>query len=422
MNRSIFHIDFNSYFATVEQQKNPALRGKPVGVLKAEGRTVVIAASVEAKRRGVKTGMSVRDARRLCPLITFVPADFDSYYDTTKRFVEITSRYSDVVELFSLDEVFLDVTQTSRIFGDSRTIANLLKQDIRKELGECLTVSIGIAKNKFLAKLASDMEKPDGLVELTDENQDFYLGKAAFDQVCGIGRRLEKRLRAMGIRQLLDIRAVPEQCLFAQFGPYWTDHLRRLAWGIDGSPVIPLASLPLPKSVSRTYTLFRDLVREEEILATVRNLVEEAAEKLRLAQMAGRQFGLTLRYQDFSRTWFTTRKVYTNDPLAIFDGLRRLYDAGRWNMPVRFVGVWIALLAEESTLTASLFPDVRRRQELLAAQDRVNGLFGHYTLFPARLLETRIVLPEVNGYLGDERTKERIRRMTISPLRSEFSR
>lgn len=413
MNRCILHVDFNSYFATVEQQKNPGLRGKPVGVLKAEGRTVVIAASVEAKRRRVKTGMSVRDARHLCPSITFVPADFDSYYDTTKRFVEIASRYTDCLELFSLDEVFLDVTQTAHLFGGPHGIALRLKQNIREELGEWLTVSIGIAKNKFLAKLASDMDKPDGLVQITENNRDFFLGKATFDQVCGIGWRLEKRLRQMGIRQLLQIRAVPEQLLVAQFGPYWTEHLRRLARGEDNTPVIPLASLPLPKSVSRTYTLYRDILDHGQILATIRNLVEEAAEKLRLAQMAGRQFGLTIRHQDFSRTWFVTRKSHTNDPLVIFEELRRLYEAGRWQLPVWFVGVWISLLVEEETLTESLFPDVRCRRRLLTAQDRVNGHFGHYTLFPARLLQTKIVHPEVNGYLGDERVKERIRSIDL---------
>lgn len=412
MNRSILHIDFNSYFATVEQQKNPMLRDNPVGVLKAEGRTVVIAASVEAKRYGVKTGMSVRDARRLCPSITFVPADFDSYYDTTKRFVEIAGRYTDCLELFSLDEVFLDVTKTAFLFGGPRDVGLHLKQTIKQELGDWLTVSIGIAKNKFLAKLASDMDKPDGLVEITDENQDFYLGKATFDQVCGIGWRLEKRLRAMGIRQLLEIRAVPEQLLFAQFGLYWTEHLQRLAWGKDDTSVIPLASLPLPKSVSRTYTLYRDISDHGQILATIRNLVEEAAEKLRLAQMAGRQFGLTIRHRDFSRTWFVTRKTHTNDPLIIFGELQRLYEQGNWRMPVRFVGVWISLLTEESTLTESLFPDIWRRRRLLTAQDHVNRQFGHYTLFPARLLQTQIVHPEVNGYLGDERVKERIRRIS----------
>lgn len=418
MNRCILHVDFNSYFATVEQQKNPMLRGKPVGVLKAEGRTIIIAASVEAKRRGVRTGSTVRDAKRLCPDIALVPADFDSYYDTTKRFVEVVGRYSDVVELFSLDEVFLDVTRTQHLFGGAYGVARSLKEDLKRELGEWLTVSIGIAKNKFLAKLASDMDKPDGLVQITDNNQDFYLGSATFEQTCGIGMRLEQRLRDMGITQLLQIRSVPKQLLDAHLGPYWGPRVARLARGEDDTPIIPLSSLPLPKSVSRTYTLFHNLVQEDHILATIRNLVEEAAEKLRLAQMAGRQFGLMVRgpstissQEGVSDGAFTTRKVHINDALHIFLELKQLWRTLHWSRPVRFLGVWISLLVEEQTLTDSLLPDIQRRRLVLAAQDRVNRKFGHYTLFPASLLNTHIVVPEVNGYLGDERTKERIRQV-----------
>ncbi|KKT65780.1 MAG: polymerase IV protein, partial [Candidatus Woesebacteria bacterium GW2011_GWA2_44_33] len=158
----------------MEQQKNPQLRGKPVGVIKAEGRTVIIAASVEAKRRGVKTGTLVWQAKLLCPEIILVPADFDSYDKMTRRFARICQRFSDRVELFSLDEVFLDATETGRLFGGSRKLALHLKKVVREKLGEWMKVSIGIAKNRLLAKLASDMEKPDGLVEISDENQDVY--------------------------------------------------------------------------------------------------------------------------------------------------------------------------------------------------------------------------------------------------------
>lgn len=409
MQKIILHIDFNSYFATVEQQKNPYLRGKPVGIVKAEGRGVVIAASVEAKRLGVRTGMMVNDAKRLAPHITLIPADFDSYYDITKRFVEIARRYSDCVELFSLDEVFLDATKTAFLFGGTHSLALHLKKDIREKLGEWLTVSIGIAKNKMLAKLASDMEKPDGLVEITDGNQDFYLGKAEFEQICGIGRRLERHLRGIGITQLLQIRSVPENFLLASFGPYWAPYLKRLAWGQDDSPLTPTEELPLPKSVSRTYTLYRETSNRDQILATIRNLVEEATEKLRLAQMAGRQFGLMIRNNQESDVLFTTRKYHTNDSLEVFHELKRLYERRQWRNPVRFLGVWISLLSEEQYLTDCLLPSVRKRRLVLLAQDRVNNRFGHYTVFPASLLRTQVVLPEVNGYLGDERMKEHIK-------------
>jgi DNA polymerase-4 len=429
--RLILHIDFNSYFARVEQQKNPQLRGKPVGIIKAEGRGCVIAASVEAKQQGVRTGTTVREAIRLTPEIMLIPADFDSYYHTTKQFVSICQRYTDQLELFSLDEVFMDVTRYQSISGPPRQIALKIKRDLRAGLGDWLTVSVGIAKSKLLSKIASDMKKPDGLIEITDNNQDDYLGQVKFDQVCGIGPRLERRLRAIGISQLLQIRAVPDKYLLASFGPYWAKELKRISWGTDNSPVVPIEQFPLPKSVSRTYTLYRNINDQKQVLATIRNLVEEATEKLRQAEMAGRQFGLMVRgpstgsgrgpstglrvNETQSDSIFVTRKRFTNDPLEIFGEIRQLFYKLKWTSYVRFLGVWISLLAEEQTLTNSLLPDVRRRQKILKTQDQINSKFGHYTLFPASLLRTQIVQPEVNGYLGDEPIKYRISQVR-SPL------
>jgi len=408
MNRTILHIDFNSYFASAEQQKNPKLRGKPVGVIKAEGRTVIIAASVEAKRRGVKTGTLVWEAKRLCPEIILAPADFDSYDKMTRRFARICRRFSDRVELFSLDEVFLDATETGHLFGGPRKLALHLKKVVREELGEWMKVSIGIAKNKLLAKLASDMEKPDGLLEISDENQDVYLGKASFEQICGIGRRLTDRLKEIGVTQLLQIRRMPQECLLASFGPYWVKELTRMAWGQDGSSVVTGRELPLPKSVSRTYTLRREIFDKEEILAVVRNLVEEAAEKLRRAKMAGRQFGLMIRSGKDSDTLFITRKYYTNDSFDIFHELKYLYERRQWDNSARFLGVWIGLLAEEQNLSDCFLPQAMKRRLTLKAQDEINAKFGNYTVFPASFLWTKIIMPEVNGYLGDERIRERI--------------
>jgi len=408
MPRIILHVDFNSYFASVEQQKNPFLRGKPVGVIKAEGRTVIIAASYEAKKRGVKTGASVSEAKQLCQEILLVPADFDSYDYITHKFYDICHRYSDLVELFSLDEVFLDVSRTALLFRDAGKIAFLLKKDIREELGEWLPVSVGIAKNKLLAKLASDLEKPNGLVEITDKNLDDCLGRAEFEQICGIGRRLEQRLRDMGVTQLLQIRSIPERLLAASFGPYWSKQLRNMSWGEDNSPIVPSYQLPLPKTVSRTHTLFKDIFETGKILAVIRNLVEETTEKLRLAKMSGRQFGLMVRSGDSSEVRFITRKYFSNDSLNIFQELKRLFLSLKWHGGVRFLGVWVSLLAEENNLSQSLLPEVNRRIAVLSVQDKINLRFGHYTLFPASLLQASIIHPEVNGFLGDERIKQRI--------------
>jgi DNA polymerase-4 len=154
----------NSYFATAEQQANPYLRGKPVGIVKAEGRGCVIAASIEAKKYGVKTGTTVWDAKKLCPDIILVPSDMDKYFSLTKSLKEIVSDYSDVMEVFSIDEMFLDITDSQKLFaGGALEIALEIKSRIKESLGEWMRASVGISFTKLIAKLASEMNKPDGL-------------------------------------------------------------------------------------------------------------------------------------------------------------------------------------------------------------------------------------------------------------------
>lgn len=203
MIKTILHVDMNSYFATAEQQANPHLRGKPIGIIKAEGRGCVIAASVEAKKFGVKTGCTVWDAKRLCPWIVLVPADMDKYFALTQRFVKILSDYSPIMEIFSIDEAFVDVSDTQKLFsGGGLEIALEIKQRMREGLGEWMKCSVGIAHTRLLAKLASEMKKPDGLTWLTPED---YLEKTkdvVVEEVCGIGAARAKYLHDRGVYTL----------------------------------------------------------------------------------------------------------------------------------------------------------------------------------------------------------------------------
>src|SRR5579871_2344434 len=157
MDRIILHIDFDSFFASVEQQCNPFLRNRPLGVTAHNGRTAIIAASKEAKKRGVRSPSRTFDAEKICPGIVFVTADFEKYFEVSKKFLEICSRYSPTVEMFSLDEVFIDITQTAKLFGGIAMLITSIKENIASEIGECVTVSIGIAYNKILAKLGSGL-------------------------------------------------------------------------------------------------------------------------------------------------------------------------------------------------------------------------------------------------------------------------
>lgn len=414
MAKTILHIDLDSFFATVEQQANPYLRGKPVGIVKAAGRTCVIASSVEAKRRGVVTGMPLNQAQFLCPELVLVPADFDKYFAVTRRFYSICSDYTPEVEIFSIDELFLDLTSTRHLFPGGPYFAALdIQNRVKREVGDWISCSVGISYNKLLAKLASSQKKPAGIFFITRKNRDEVLAKVDLDDICGIGWRLKKRLIDAGIVNLLQIRQIPMENLAAAFGPFWSVELKRLALGEDDSPLITSDQLPDPKSVSRTFTLFADATSPRVVKQTLRNLCEEAAAKMRAMGMMGRQVGLAIRGGGLGSWGHRTFKTFTDDGREIFNVCWQLYTSWNWRYPVRFVGVWVSLLARRDELTADIFPEKQKREKLLAGVDAVNNRFGDFTLYPASLLGREIIRPEVNGYLGDKKF-----RLGISTLRS----
>lgn len=403
MKRTILHFDMDSFFATVEQQANPLLRGQPVGIIKQEGRTCVIAASIEAKKFGVKTGTSVWEAKKLCPQIVLVPADFDKYFSVTQRFIEICSRFSPCVEVFSIDELFLDLTESQKFFGGPFFIALKIKQLINEEIGGWLSCSIGVSYNKLLAKLASEQKKPDGYFEINQRNRDQILSKIEPAEICGIGYRLASRLWNAGIRNLLQIRIIPDDQLKATFGPYWSVELKRLAWGIDESSVVPSSELPEMKSVSRTFTLFSDTHDERKIRQTIRNLSEEAARKIRSMAMMSRQVGLGIRGDDQGVYSHQTLKYYLDDGQEIFDLAWKIYQRFNWSFSVRFTGIWLGLLEKIKYLSEDLFPWRQKKAQLWQAVDKVNQRFGDFTLYPAILLGGELIRPEVNGFMGDKK-------------------
>src|SRR3989344_1005075 len=407
MVKTILHADLNSFFASVAQQDNPTLRGKPVGILKALGRTCVIACSNEAKKFGVASGMPLSTVRVLCPQIALVPADFDRYESMTKTFIKICQNYSDVVEVFSLDEVFLDVTWIKHLFGGSMSLAHDLQQQIKKEMGEWIGCSIGIAKNKMLAKLASGMAPKKSILKVTDENQKDLLAAAPFSEVCGIGYRLTYRLNKMGIFNLPQIAAAPLTTLLAEFGPFWALQLKRLAEGEDDTPLTPAAKLADAKSVSRTFTLFADTKDKAAIRALISNLVEEAVWKLRRMGLSGRQLGLSIRGGGESRSGYITGKNFTNSGRFVFSQLMKLYASWRWRQVVLFAGVWISLLETDKHLTLPLFPADQKLERINQAMDLVNEHYGYHTLHPAAMLGAQIIRPEINGYLGDKQFRLR---------------
>ncbi len=402
MQKVILHLDMDSFFASVEQQANPGLAGKPVGVIKGEGRTCIIAASREAKKLGIKTGTTTYEAKAIYPKIILVPADFDKYFSVTQRFIEICSRYSPDLEVFSIDELFLDVTETAEFFGGARGVCQKIKEAIRKEIGEQVTCSIGISYNRLLAKLASGMKKPNGIFEINPENRDEVLFSCRLSDVCGLGSRLEKRLFNLGITNFKTLREVPQEYLEASLGPFWPKELKKLSYGEDDSLLTRVGEIPKAKSVSRTFTLYENTRDLKIIKATLRNLSEEAAFKGREMGMKGRLIGLGVRGDNLGEGKHKTLKYFTDSGKEVFDIAWNLFLEMKWPGSVRFLGVWLSLLRSEKDLTMSLFPKEKRKESLVAAMDKVNKHFGELTVYPGVLLQGGKIKSEVNGFLGDK--------------------
>ncbi|MBI2442598.1 MAG: hypothetical protein HYV40_01660 [Candidatus Levybacteria bacterium] len=237
MHRIILHIDFDSFFASVAQQDHPEFRGKPLGVTAHNGRTAIIAASREAKRKGLQNVMRTYDAYKICPDLLLTGADFNRYWEVSKCFINICKDFSPYVEVFSLDELFMDITLTFHLFGGTYPLIKQLKERIRKEIGEYITVSVGVAENKMLAKMASGFKKPDGVFTVEQSKLEQVYAIAKLQDICGIGSRIERRLNQMGIYTLLKLRKTPLSNLIAEFGDVCGHFLYNVGKGRDVSPV-----------------------------------------------------------------------------------------------------------------------------------------------------------------------------------------
>ena len=294
--RVILHVDMNAFFASVEQQCNPELRGQPIAVI-GTGRTVVTTASYEARKFGVKTGMNTWQARQACPQLIFVVGDNRKYADTSTKIVAMMRQYTPLVEVFSIDEAFLDVTGSLSLFGSAETIAYRLKAQIRHELG--LTCSIGIAPNKLLAKLASDMHKPDGLTIIRPERVAEILERLPVKELCGIGKKVEKQLADLNIFTCGQLGRTPVDRLKRRFGVSG-ERLVMMGRGIDDLPVIAPGDEDEVKSVGHSMTLVQDVSGREALAKYILQLAEMVGRRARRYHVTGKTVHLTIRYGDFT--------------------------------------------------------------------------------------------------------------------------
>ncbi len=346
--RKIIHVDMDAFYASVEQRDDPALRGRPVAVGGGGPRGVVMAASYEARRYGVRSALPSVTARRLCPELIFVGPRFDAYQAVSREIHAIFESYTDLVEPLSLDEAYLDVTEPKRGPASATAIARAIKREIRAATG--LTASAGVSFNKFLAKVASDMDKPDGLTVIRPEDAEAFIAGLPIERFFGVGPVTARKMKEAAIHNGADLRARSEAELVSRFGKVGR-HYFKIARGEDEREVSP--DRPY-KSIGAEETFAADLSSPEAMLEALRPIAEQVAERMAAADLFGRTVTLKIKYHDFT---VHTRQHTLADPVHSAEELMQL---ARWllytpeppHRPVRLLGLTASNFARSSTAAA----------------------------------------------------------------------
>lgn len=372
---NFLHVDMDAFYAAVEQRDRPELRGKPVIVGGIGNRGIVCAASYEARPFGVHSAQPMATARRLCPNAVFLPVRMKHYAEISRQIRQIMLAFTPLVEPLSLDEAFLDVHGCHGLFGPAPEIARQIKERIKVETG--LTASVGVAPNKFLAKLASDLRKPNGLVVVTADGVSGFLAPLPVGHIWGVGAKAEKRLYALGVRTIGQLAALPEQVLADHFGEMGR-HIWHLAHGEDDRAVVPDREA---KSISTETTFPQDIGDRDALRVWLLDLTDHLARRLRHAELRARTVEVKIRSSDF-RTRHRAQALdqATNVTDVIWQAVQQVFDRGLTEdiMPVRLLGVGASRLTNETVVLGDLFDGGhRQRQESLDQTiDSIRGQFG----------------------------------------------
>jgi len=382
--RVIMHVDMNAFFASVEQQANADLRGKPIAVVGGHGRTVITTSSYEARAKGVKTGMAIWEGKRTCPELIIVVGDNRKYTHTSTKINEIFRDYTPEVEAFSIDESWLDVTHSLGIFGSAVNIAYLIKARIRHSFG--ITCSIGIAPNKLLAKLASDMQKPDGLTVIRPEEVPRVMERLPVGELCGIGKKTAYQFKIMNINTCGELGRCDVERLTRKFGVLGK-RLKEMGQGFDNSPVVQYGEEDDVKSVGHSSTLERDIDDPSEIRRFLLQLSEMVGSRARRYGVSGKTIHLYVRYADFFSSWGkqTTLKSYINLSDEIYKAALSILNTVELEQPVRLLGVCLSNLKHQAE-QLPLFEDERKKLFATQAMDKVNDRFGSMAVTYGSLL------------------------------------
>lgn len=372
----------DAFYAAVEQRDHPALRGQPVIVgADPRGRGVVSAASYESRVFGVRSAMPIGRAARLCPRAVFLPVDMDKYQRVSRQIMGILEGFSPLVEQVSVDEAFLDLTGTAGLFGEATEAVRQIKARIRADTG--LTASAGLAANKFVAKVASDLGKPDGLVVVGAGEEAAFLTPLAVERLWGVGRVMTRELNALGILTIGQLQAFPPEVLRRRFGAHG-EQLSDLAFGRDARPVAPDVAA---RSIGAEETFGRDCRDPRRLESVLRGQAERVASALRQENLAAARVTLKLRFADFR----TLTRSWTGDPtqdgLALYRRAAALFQRIALTQAVRLIGMSASRLTRAGTGQLSLLdPGSVRRERLARAVDGLTRRFGEGTIRPASLL------------------------------------
>ncbi|PYN81887.1 MAG: DNA polymerase IV [Candidatus Rokuibacteriota bacterium] len=375
----------DAFYAAIEQRDRPELRGRPVIVgASPTGRGVVSAASYEARRFGVHSAMPIGRAARLCPQGAFLPVDMRKYQRVSVEVMGILADFSPLVEPVSVDEAFVDLTGTESLFGSPLDAVRLIKRRILSETG--LTASAGLAANKFVAKVASDLEKPDGLVVVPAGDEARFLGALPVERLWGVGRVMAKALRDLGFTTIGQLQRAPRTVLAERFGKHG-EALADLAFGRDDRPVEPFG---VPKSIGAEETFGVDCTNPDELKTTLRAHAERVAAELREAGFSAGRVTLKLRLAPFETHTRSATGEATQDGLELYRRALALLERDRVTRPVRLIGLSASRLGPAGSGQLDLLdPAALRRERLARVVDRLTARFGEGTVIPAALLPER---------------------------------
>lgn len=393
-NRVILHLDMDAFFAAVEQMDNPQYRGKPV-VVGADpkggtGRGVVSTCSYEARTFGIHSAMPISVAYKRCPHAIFLPVRGKRYAELSRQIMAILEEFSPLIEQISIDEAFVDISGTEKVLGPPEIVANNIKQCIKERTG--LTASIGIAPNKFVAKIASDLQKPDGLVIVKPGTVEEFLSPLEISRLWGVGDKTRPHLEKMGIKTIGDITKFSCEEMAKRFGKHGR-HLWNLAHGRDDREVVAYTKV---KSVSNEVTFEHDTADLELMQKTILQLSEKVASRLRKKQLMGNTVTLKIRLEGF--TTFTRNRTL-KDPVNTSEGI---YSAAfalfkqfdRSGKRVRLLGVGVSALKTAHGAQMSLFAEQKQDESKIdTVMDKVRDKFGDKSIFRASLLRRK---PDLN--------------------------